>query len=310
MAEPTHILVAYDGSSGAGDAMRAAAQLFPGARASVLLVDDVHAAQEHAALARIAVPDGTLGVAARTQEQSAIARARQRAEHGCRLAERAGLTATAELWPGHSPWREIVHAGHDLGADVIVTGSRGRGAFSRALLGSTSSSVLHHADRPVLVVPPGGGDLSGPAVIAYDGSDGARAAIAAAARLMPQRRAVVVHAWPSPLQRSFVGEELAAMPLPGGNDVTRDLAGALEESGRATAEEGAALAREAGLDARPFGVEGAGGTWRALAAAARDEAAAVLVAGSHGRGALGSTVLGSVSSALVHNAELPVLVTR
>jgi nucleotide-binding universal stress UspA family protein len=310
MSHSTHVLIAYDGSNGAGDATRTAAQLFAGAHASVLFVDNVHAAQEHAALARIAVPDDTLALAARSHEQTAIARARQRAEHGRRLAELAGLRATAEMWPGHSPWREIVHAARELRADVIVTGSRGRGAFSRALLGSTSSSILHHADRPVLVVPQGGGDLTGPALIAYDGSDGARDAIAAVARLMPQRAVIVAHAWPSPLQRSFAGEELAAMPLPGGNDVTQELDDALAADGLATAEEGAAAAQEAGLDARALAVEAIGGAWRALAAAARAEAAAVMVAGSRGRGALGATVLGSVSSALAHNAELPVLVAR
>jgi nucleotide-binding universal stress UspA family protein len=305
----THVLIAYDGSGGAGDAIRAAARLLPGARASVLLVDDVHAAQEHAALARIAVPDDTLAAAARAHEHTAITRARQRAEHGRRLAELAGMPATAEMWPGHSPWREIVQAAHELAADVIVTGSRGRSAFSRALLGSTSSAILHHADRPVLVVPPGGGDLDGPAVIAYDGSDGARDAITAAARLMPHRAALVVHAWASPLRRSFAGEELA-MPLPDGNEITHDLSDALATGSREIAEEGAAFAREAGLDATPLAVEAAAGAWRELVAAARSHDAAVLVAGSRGRGAVGSTVLGSVSSALAHNAELPVLVAR
>jgi nucleotide-binding universal stress UspA family protein len=161
-----HALVAYDGSSGAGDAVTAAGSLFPGARASVLFVDDVRVAQEHAALARIAVPDGTLGVAARAHEQTAIARARERAARGRRLAERSGLRATAEMWPGASAWRETLPAADQLDADVIVCGSRGRGAFSRALLGSTSSSLLHHADRPLLIVPAGGGDLSGPTLIA------------------------------------------------------------------------------------------------------------------------------------------------
>jgi nucleotide-binding universal stress UspA family protein len=306
LTDRRHVLIAYDGSRGADDAARAAAALLPGARASVLFVDDIHAAQEHAALARIAVPDESLVAAARAHEQTAIGRARQRAEHGRRIAELAGLSATAELWPGQSAWREIVRAARELGADVIATGSRGRGAFSRALLGSTSSSILHHADRPVLVVPPRGGDLTGPAVIAYDGSDGARDAITAAARLMPRRAAIVVHAWPS----SFVGDEPAAMADLGGDGVARDPGEALAADGRATAEEGAALAQEAGLDARPLAVEAAGGPWRALAAAARDEAAAVLVAGSRGRGAVGATVLGSVSSALVHNADLPVLVAR
>jgi nucleotide-binding universal stress UspA family protein len=307
---PIHVLVAYDGSENAGNATRAAARLFPCAKASVLYVPDAPAAEEHAALAVIAPPADSLVISAREHEHAALVRARERAEAGCRLAERAGLRATAEMYRGPSAWREVLRAARDVGADVIVCGSRGRGAFSRAFLGSTSSSLLHHADRPVLVVPPGAGDLTGPVVIAYDGSNGARAAIAATARLLPGRNALVVHVWASPLTRSFAGEELAAMPLPEGNDVTNGLGDLLAAAGHEVADAGAALAQEAGLSARPLAVEGVAGTWRTLAAAARDEAAAAIVAGCRGRGAVTSTVLGSVSAGLVHNADRPVLIVR
>jgi len=57
-------------------------------------------------------------------------------------------------------------------------------------------------------------------------------------------------------------------------------------------------------------VEAHPGTWRALAASARSEGAALIVAGRRGRGALASTLLGSVSAGLAQNAELPVLIVR
>ena len=40
------------------------------------------------------------------------------------------------------------------GAEVLVVGSRGLGAFSRLVLGSVSEHVSHHATCPVVVVPP------------------------------------------------------------------------------------------------------------------------------------------------------------
>ncbi len=39
-----------------------------------------------------------------------------------------------------------------MGADLLVVGNRGRGAFKEALLGSTSGRVADHAPCPVVVV--------------------------------------------------------------------------------------------------------------------------------------------------------------
>jgi nucleotide-binding universal stress UspA family protein len=46
------------------------------------------------------------------------------------------------------------------GAEMIVVGSRGRGAFKAAFLGSVSTSLIGVARCPVLVVPPGAADRS------------------------------------------------------------------------------------------------------------------------------------------------------
>jgi nucleotide-binding universal stress UspA family protein len=44
-------------------------------------------------------------------------------------------------------------AAEDLGADMIVVGSRGRSNVASLTLGSVSHKLLHLARRPVLVVP-------------------------------------------------------------------------------------------------------------------------------------------------------------
>jgi nucleotide-binding universal stress UspA family protein len=48
--------------------------------------------------------------------------------------------------------QEIVRLAEEIGAGLIVIGSRGRGGVRRALMGSVSDSVVRHAHCPVLVV--------------------------------------------------------------------------------------------------------------------------------------------------------------
>jgi nucleotide-binding universal stress UspA family protein len=67
------------------------------------------------------------------------------------LADDAGVDAEAELLVGYPP-KQILRLADDVGADLIVVGSRGLGGLKSMIVGSTSREVLAHADRPVLVV--------------------------------------------------------------------------------------------------------------------------------------------------------------
>jgi nucleotide-binding universal stress UspA family protein len=50
------------------------------------------------------------------------------------------------------PDREVVHLSEEIGAGLIIMGSRGLGGVRRALMGSVSDSVVRHAHCPVLIV--------------------------------------------------------------------------------------------------------------------------------------------------------------
>jgi nucleotide-binding universal stress UspA family protein len=50
------------------------------------------------------------------------------------------------------PADSIVQVAEEIGADLVVMGSRGLGGIKRAFLGSVSDSVVRHAHCPVLVV--------------------------------------------------------------------------------------------------------------------------------------------------------------
>jgi nucleotide-binding universal stress UspA family protein len=51
-----------------------------------------------------------------------------------------------------SPAVAICETAEEVGADLIIVGSHGRGAVDRLLLGSVSHGVLNRAKQPVLVV--------------------------------------------------------------------------------------------------------------------------------------------------------------
>jgi nucleotide-binding universal stress UspA family protein len=235
--------------------------------------------------------------------------AEQTAQQAVDGARALGLQAEiVPVDPSAPAWAALLDAAHRVAADVLACGTRGRGAFARALLGSTSSSLLHHTDVPLLVVPDGGGTLDGPIVAAYDGSQGGARAIQVVGRLLGGRPAVVAHAWEPVFHRSLAARALAAGQVDDLHATVTDLHEALAERAAATTQEGVAVARVAGLDAVGETIESDEGAWRAVAAAARTHGASVIATGTRGVGAARSALLGSVSSGLVQNAELPILV--
>jgi len=68
-----------------------------------------------------------------------------------RQAAAAGLRITVHKHRGH-PGAGITALAQELGADLIVVGSHGRGRIDRFFLGSVSSYVVDHASSTVMIV--------------------------------------------------------------------------------------------------------------------------------------------------------------
>ncbi len=80
-------------------------------------------------------------------------------EAAARLLERAAIDAgladaERRVAIGH-PAERLAELADDEDAELIVVGSRGRGAFKAAFLGSVSHNLVGVARCPVLIVPPG-----------------------------------------------------------------------------------------------------------------------------------------------------------
>ena len=144
---PTRILLATDGSEEAELAALRAVDL-AGATDSELHV-------VHVGVVPIFLKSypGTLGYVRKLYEQIEEVSRELLRKQSWRVKAAGGAVAGAHLRMGEVDL-EIVALAEELGADLIVMGSRGLGGVRRALMGSVSDSVVRHAHCPVLVVRP------------------------------------------------------------------------------------------------------------------------------------------------------------
>jgi nucleotide-binding universal stress UspA family protein len=281
------ILVGYDGSESARAALAYAAQrVGSGGRIVV-----AHAAAPSTAFMDTPYYDESLR------------RARAHAEESLRGVEEilGGVPAELEVAEG-PPARTLVELARKAGAEEIVVGSRGFGR-GRAMLGSVAHALLHEADRPVVILTrnaverqtrraaSGRAASDAPAeVVGYDGSPGARAALDYALRRV-HGPVTVVYAYDAPssfLGAPYFGEALTDSQLRG-----RELLDELQS--------GNGLAPDVERDL----LEGPPAEAIARAATVRD--VDEIVVGSRGLGRFRGA-FGSVSHALLHEADRPVVV--
>ncbi len=145
--------------------------------------------------------------------------------------------------------------------------------------------------------------MNKPVLFCYDGSDGSKTALTAAAELIKPGDAVVLVVWmPAAVQLARAGSFVVAVPNEGEIDQQE------EAIAKKIAEEGAAAARRRGYNASARIAEATESVAKTIAEIAEEIDAGLIVCGQRGRGVIGSALLGSVSHALAAHTKRPVLI--
>lgn len=143
----SRILVAYDGSTGATEALRKAVGLarLCDAELTILTVFRHHSLLEATLSARPIENRENIDDVMRTT-------AREVAEAARKIAQDEGAPKVRVFVKSGPPARSIVAFARERGSDLIVVGSRGLGSSEGFLVGSVSHKITGLADCPVLVV--------------------------------------------------------------------------------------------------------------------------------------------------------------
>ncbi len=275
------ILVAYDGSESAKNALREACRLAKAEQAWIKL------------LAVVPPYEGDLDLIAVHNIKEAIeGPGRKLLEEAEKIAEAEEVNVLKDLEQGE-PYERIVAVAEDESCDLIVMGRKGMSAIERELVGSVTARVIGHTTKDVLVVPEGSRISWEKILVATDNS--------------PNCRPAVEHAFDIAKEH---GSKIAAVTVVYSNDEFFTVAHQFIEEMIAKAREKLdELKEEAGsmgLDLVIMVKEGE--PHKGIAEAAEEFGATTIVMGSHGRTGLSRLLMGSVTERVIGFASCPVLV--
>jgi nucleotide-binding universal stress UspA family protein len=210
------------------------------------------------------------------------------------VAQDGAVPVRITVAPGDPAEALVARAGD---AELLVVGSRGRGAVKSALLGSVALHCAAHAPCPVVVVHPGGAAPAPRVVVGIEDSPVARSTL----------RKAVEHAR---TLGASVEAVLVCQPVTYWSDATVPVPPVGESLADARARADRIVVAVLGTGPHPdveVDVEiGAPGE----ALVRRSAGAALLVVGSRSRSRLAGLALGSVALHCVVHASCPVLVVR
>jgi nucleotide-binding universal stress UspA family protein len=200
------------------------------------------------------------------------------------------------------PDAEIVRAAEELGARLVVLGNRGLGPVRRAVLGSVSRSVVHHAHSSVLVVRDEH-HLPGRILLAVDGSKQARTATKAAVEISSSTGSALHVAFVTPTAEHLYGPHFYS------EEIKQSIRARAEDDVRGFLDEQVGWVEVHGGEIEDTHMA-VGRPDAEIVKLAEELGAGLTVVGSRGLGGIRRALIGSVSDSVVRHAHGPVLVVR
>lgn len=280
---PTKVLLATDGSTDADIAAKTAVDLAKNTDS------ELHVIYVEPALPMIA------DFAESGPERTAPESRRLLDEQVRRIGDLGGAIAGAHLRLGR-PEEQILRTCEEVGAGLILLGSRGHGGVMRTLLGSVSDSVVRHAHCPVMVVRWAPVVFPTRILLATDGSEDATLAAGVAADLAERTRSELHVVYVAPNQPMFLAQTETAPA-----QIEREARQLLDEQVKRIEEAGGTV-KEAHLRL--------GRADEQIFILAEEISAGLLAMGSRGLGGIRRALVGSVSDSVVRHSHGPVLIVR
>ncbi|NDD90464.1 universal stress protein [bacterium] len=202
--------------------------------------------------------------------------------------------------------------------ELIVQGTSGRTGLSRAFLGSVAEEVIRHSKTPVMTVGPEAQKhgrhaelLSGDTPLILVATDLEKTSVPALhyalglAKRLGGRVHAVYH-----LQTGLHPLIQTAMATPSSSRELQELVRSLERDAEKTLKKAAAKFRKAGVEFSSSVLEKGPTAPEPLIAEAKRSGASLIVMGTHARGLLLGSFLGSTCRGVVLGAPVPVITVR
>ena len=216
----------------------------------------------------------------------------------------AGVEAETVLRDG-TPAQAVLDVADEVGADLIVVGTRGLTGFRHLLLGSTAERIVQRAKAPVLSVHPGDPPPAGPPrtiLVPTDFSEDAQAALEAATDCLglaaEGTRVILLHVYHVPAEYRSYGPTSSFARFT--EEVSESFCGRLEEL--------AAPLRAGDREVEVVCVQGI--PPERIVHEAEERGADLIAMGTHGRSGVAHLLLGSTAERVVQHARCPVLTVR